>query len=60
MVLFCRFQTHYIAVAGMEVSFTLEQQDENDLMQASEKPFDDNLTVCKCKIGRFMVNDQIL
>ena len=38
----------------MEESFTVEQQDESELMQASQKPFNDNTTVCKCKASKFM------
>jgi hypothetical protein len=44
---------------GMEAStsFTIEQQDESEFMQASEKPFSDNATVCKCKSSKFMCDN---
>ena len=39
----------------MDASFTVEQQDESDFLQASENPFNnENTTVCKCKAGKFM------
>ena len=51
-IFYC-FQTRFIA--GMDASFTVEQQDESDFLQASENPFNnDNTTVCKCKAGKFM------
>ena len=38
----------------MEQSFDLEEQSQSELLQASERPFVDNTTVCKCKASKFM------